>query len=52
MSIAMVLPEDGNVIACDITDEYLNIGKPLWKEVSDIYTGYNAFQYVRMLFHS
>ena len=40
VSIAMALPEDGHVIACDITDEYINIGKPLWKEVSDHDTMY------------
>ncbi|KAI0220945.1 Catechol O-methyltransferase domain-containing protein 1 [Lamellibrachia satsuma] len=32
MSIAMVLPPGGVVVACDTTEEYANMGKPLWKE--------------------
>ena len=31
-SIALALPEDGEVIACDISDTFLNIGKPFWPE--------------------
>ena len=37
MSIAMVLPPGGVVVGCDTTEEYANMGKPLWKEV--IYFG-------------
>ena len=33
MSIAMVLPPDGRVVACDVSQEYADVGKPLWKEV-------------------
>lgn len=31
LTIAMALPEDGKVIACDISEEYANVGKPYWK---------------------
>ncbi|XP_008277376.1 catechol O-methyltransferase domain-containing protein 1 isoform X1 [Stegastes partitus] len=32
LNIALALPEDGVVVACDISEEYVNIGKPFWKE--------------------
>lgn len=31
-AMALGLPADGKVIACDINEEYTNIGKPYWEE--------------------
>lgn len=31
MAIAQVLPEDGIIVACDLTDEYLSIAAPAWE---------------------
>lgn len=31
MAVANVLPKDGIVVACDLTDEYLQIATPAWK---------------------
>ncbi|CAD5116767.1 DgyrCDS5621 [Dimorphilus gyrociliatus] len=31
LTIAMALPEDGKVIACDVSEEFTNVGKPFWK---------------------
>ena len=31
-ALALALPEDGRVIACDVSDEYASIGKPFWTE--------------------
>ncbi|XP_067225544.1 catechol O-methyltransferase domain-containing protein 1-like [Chanodichthys erythropterus] len=30
MSIALTLPEDGKLIACDVNEEFINIGRPFW----------------------
>jgi len=30
--VAMALPENGKVVACDVSDEWTSIGKPYWKQ--------------------
>ncbi|NXN91215.1 CMTD1 protein, partial [Rhinopomastus cyanomelas] len=32
LNMALVLPDNGRVIACDINEDFVKIGKPLWKE--------------------
>ncbi|XP_063163748.1 catechol O-methyltransferase domain-containing protein 1 [Candoia aspera] len=32
LSMALVLPEDGRIVACEINEDLASIGKPLWKE--------------------
>jgi predicted O-methyltransferase YrrM len=31
LSVAIALPQDGYVLACDISDEYTRIGRPYWE---------------------
>jgi len=32
LSVALALPPEGRVLACDISDEYTRVGKPFWRQ--------------------
>ncbi len=32
LCVALALPADGRVLACDISDEYTRVGRPFWKQ--------------------
>jgi predicted O-methyltransferase YrrM len=32
LAVALALPDDGYLLACDVSDEYTRVGKPYWKE--------------------
>src|SRR5690242_3348026 len=32
LAVALALPADGKLIACDISDEFTKIGRPFWRE--------------------
>lgn len=32
LAVALALPEDGRVLACDVSDEYTAVGRPFWQQ--------------------
>jgi predicted O-methyltransferase YrrM len=32
LSVALALPEDGHLLACDVSDEFTRIGRPFWAQ--------------------
>ena len=32
LTVALALPNDGRVLACDVSDEYTQIGRPFWQQ--------------------
>ena len=32
LTVALALPEDGRLLACDISDDYTRVGKPFWEQ--------------------
>lgn len=33
LSIALALPEDGEMVTIDVYDDWINVGKPVWTKV-------------------
>lgn len=36
LSMALAMPPNGRVVACEIEEEYINISKPFFKEVREL----------------
>ena len=32
LTVALALPADGRLLACDISDEYTRVGRPFWEQ--------------------
>ena len=32
LAVALALPEDGRLLACDVSDEYTRVGRPFWQQ--------------------
>src|ERR1700728_125974 len=32
LAVALALPPDGRVVACDVSDEFTRVGRPFWRE--------------------
>lgn len=37
LSMALAMPDNGMVVACEIEDTYINIAKPFFKEVRNLF---------------